>query len=100
LFNLNTLISKKPKPNVFQVDYKPAEIPWADEIYLKTSIEDDPALQFDVEEDLEILELAEINNNLIKPADDSVKNVQKKLREYEAKVEELEEIVFKLRLTI
>ena len=64
---------------------------------MKTSVEDDPALQFDVEEDLEILELTEINNNLIQPADDSVKHLQKKLRESEAKVEELEEIVAKLR---
>jgi len=47
---------------------------------------------------LEILELTEINNNLIQHADDdSVKHLQKKLRESEAKVEELEEIVAKLR---
>jgi hypothetical protein len=76
---------------------------------LKTVIPNDTALQFDIEEDLDILDLKqiknnEINNNLTKTNDDSssnndtIRHYKNKLKQSESKVEELVEIVAKLRL--
>ncbi len=67
---------------------------------MKTSIEDDAALQIDIEEDLDVLELfsSDENNNLqLKAEQDLIRHYKNKLNESNAKIDELTEVVGKLR---
>ena len=78
-----------------------SEVPWSNDEFMKTAIDDDPALQFDIEEDLDLLDLKqEINNNETK-AHSEVKVISKMyentIKEKDAKIEELLEVVSKLR---
>ncbi len=118
---------KRPNVEVFKSVYSGKEqVPWNNEKYLKTSVEDDGALQFgknlfcfffklnvyewinlfihlfkDIEEDLDVLDIQSQekltdknnneNNNLV------ISSYEKKLKESEAKIEELVDVVSKLR---
>jgi hypothetical protein len=68
--------------------------PWNDDEYFKTVIEDDPLLQFDVDEDLDTLDLSD-------EAEDKtfeiVRFYEGKLKNADAKIENLNELVSKLR---
>lgn len=82
------------------MDYK-NEAPWNDDEYMKTIVEDDPALQFDVEEDLDLLDSAyEINNNIGSESTEMhsvLKKYEKIIKEKDNKIEELIEMVDKFR---
>lgn len=68
---------------------------------MKTIVEDDPALQFDVEEDLDLLDSAyEINNNIGSESTEIhsvLKKYEKIIKEKDNKIEELIEMVDKFR---
>ena len=78
-------------------------MPWSNDKYLKTCMDDDAALQFDIDEDLDTLDFnAEINNNIenklvSNEGQQSIKYYENKLKESESKIEELVELVDKLR---
>lgn len=102
---INYIRSQKPSVDVFTKSYDtPEQFPWADDCYMKTVIENDAALQFDVEEDLDLLE-SKLNTtngtnghaNGSSHENESVRVYKAKLKESQAKIEELTEIVEKLR---
>lgn len=68
---------------------------------MKTVVEDDPVLQFDIEEDLDLLDsFFEINNNCqndCNQMETNMKKYEKIIKEKNSKIEELEEMVDKLR---
>lgn len=97
---INFIRLEKPLASVFCTEYADnTEMPWDCDKYMKTSVEDDAALQFDIEEDLDTLELKfDENNNVNKKVEnDLVRQYKNKFHESNSKVEELTEIVGKLR---
>ncbi len=96
---INYIRKEAPQPSVFSVDYESeSEQPWNADKYMNTVIEDDAALQFDVEEDLDTLELkCDVNNVARMEENDLVRGYRNRLAESEAKVEQLTDVVAKLR---
>ncbi len=96
---INYIRKEAPQVSVFSVAYKSeTEQPWNADEYMNTIVEDDAALQFDVEEDLDTLDLKCDGENMArKEENDLVRCYKNKLAESEAKVEKLSEVVAKLR---
>lgn len=93
---INFIRREKPSADLFKKDL--IELPWNDDCFMKTVVEDDPALQFDIEEDLDTLELKPSSEpKCDKTETDLVNYYKKKLNESETKVEELVDVVTKLR---
>ncbi|CAF0811547.1 unnamed protein product [Brachionus calyciflorus] len=99
---INYIRTQRPSPSELEGLVKnESELPWVNDSFMKTILEDDPALQFDVEEDLDLLDFGtEINNNETKQVSE-LQNIKKMyqntIKEKDSKIEELMELVNKLR---
>lgn len=96
---INFIRSEKPALSAFSAKYADeSQMPWSNDKFMKTVVEDDAALQFDVEEDLDTLEIEfDQNNNVKKAENETMRLYKKKIAESESKVGELTEMVKKLR---
>jgi len=92
---INYIRKNKPSAKALNSDLENNNnAPWSDDEYFKTVIEDDPLLQFDVEEDLDTLDLSdEVEDETF----EIVRFYEGKLKNADAKIENLNELVSKLR---
>ncbi|UJR23307.1 hypothetical protein I4U23_026322 [Adineta vaga] len=91
---INYIRSEKPSiDNLKQLKSSPSP-PWADERYFETVIDNDPALQFDIEEDLNQLgELTIVTNGQDK---DELKKAKERIRQLEEMVATLKSMTSRL----
>lgn len=94
---------KNPPAQAFNVEYN-NELPWNCDVFMKTVVEDDPALQFDIEEDLDLLDsIFEINNSNQKDSNEMetiIKKYEREIKNKNSKIEELVDMVEKFRFII
>jgi type I protein arginine methyltransferase len=94
---LINFIRSNPNPDLFKSNnFDPKALPWHSDEYYRTVIEDDPLLQFDVEEDLNSLIDNDQNNN-ISSSDNLIKMYENKLKEASNKIAGLCNLVQELR---